>query len=276
MRAMPIRVYSGKIGFTQLKVSFKKNWIHYLQEAFGLAIFMISACFFSALFWGNDASFHYTFSNDEVRNVANGILMGATALFIFYSPFTAPSGSHINPAVTITFLRLNKMCRYDAMFYIVFQFIGGTLAVYIMAALLGKALTASPVNYAVTVPGKYGIALAAITEFIIAVLMMAMVLFSSEHARLKKFSRIIAGCFVCMYVIVAGPISGFGMNPARSFASAFPAHIYTAFWIYMLIPFVGMLSAAEIFLFVQKRNRSNRNKIIVKECLMNKQKKFIV
>ncbi len=55
--------------------------------------------------------------------------MGSTALFIFYSPFTAPSGSQINPSVTITFLRLNKMCPFDAIFYIIFQFIGGTLAV---------------------------------------------------------------------------------------------------------------------------------------------------
>ena len=83
-----------------------------------------------------------------------GFLMGATALIIFYSPFTAPSGSHINPAVTVTFLRLNKMCPWDAVFYIIFQFVGGTIAVYFMAAILGDVLAAHPVNYAVTVPEK--------------------------------------------------------------------------------------------------------------------------
>src|SRR6266542_1610051 len=208
MRVMPIRVYSDKGGFTQMKDSFKKNWIHYFQEALGLAIFMISACFFSALFWGNNDSFHYTFQNEELRNIVNGVLMGLTALFIFYSPFTAPSGSQINPSVTITFLRLNKMCPFDALFYILFQFVGGTLAVYIMAALIGDALITPPV--------------------IIAVIMMTMVLFTSEHTTLKKYTRIFSGCFVCIYVIIGGPISGFGMNPARSLASAFPAHTYTA------------------------------------------------
>ncbi len=249
---MPIRVYSGKGGFTQMKASFKKNWIHYLQEALGLAIFMISACFFSALLWGNDTSFHFAIQNVMLRNIITGVLMGATALFIFYSPFTAPSGSHINPAVTFTFLRLNKMCPWDAMFYVIFQFIGGTIAVYIMASLLGNGLTKTPVNYAVTVPGKNGIAAAAITEYIISIVMITMVLFTSEHVILKKYTRIIAGCFVCIYVIIAGPISGFGMNPARSFASAFPAHIYTAFWIYTIVPVAGMLSAAEIFLLAKK------------------------
>ena len=273
---MPIKVYSKSKGWVQLKASFEKNWIHYLQEALGLAIFMISACFFSALFWGNDSTFHFSFSNDITRNIVNGILMGATALFIFYSPFTAPSGSHINPAVTITFLRLNKMCRYDALFYIIFQFIGGTVAVFISAALLGKPLTNAPVNYAVTVPGKFGVAAAAITEYIIAIIMMTMVLFTSQHRILKKYTRIIAGCFVCLNVVFAGPISRFGMNPARSFASAFPAHIYTAFWIYLFIPFAGMLSAAEIFLFVERRKSSLKTKIIIQNEITSKQKNIIV
>jgi aquaporin Z len=276
MRAMPIRVYGGKGGFAQMKASFKKNWIHYLQEASGLAIFMISACFFSALLWGNDASFHVTIQNLMLRNIVMGILMCATAWFIFYSPFTAPSGSHINPAVTCTFLRLNKMCPWDAMFYIIFQFIGGTIAVYVMAAILGNVLTAPPVNYAATVPGKNGVAAATAAEYIIAVIMMTMVLFTSEHTTLKKYTRIFAGCFVCLYVIIAGPVSGFGMNPARSFASAFPAHTYAAFWIYMIIPFAGMLSTAEFFLLIQKIKRESKNKNTVEEYVSNENNQNIM
>jgi aquaporin Z len=270
MRAMPIQVVTGSKGWVQLKASFKKNWIHYLQEALGLAIFMVSACFFSALLWGNDVSFHFNISNDSTRNIMMGVLMGLTALLIFYSPFTAPSGSHINPAVTISFLRLNKMCRYDAMFYIIFQFIGGTLAVYVMAALLGNVLITPPVNYAVTIPGKFGITAAAFTEYIIAVIMMTMVLFTSQHPIFKKYTKIIGGCFVCLNVIFAGPISGFGMNPARSFASSFPAHIYTAFWIYLFIPFAGMLSAAEIFLFIERRRSSLKTNISHVDLISNK------
>lgn len=259
MRAMPIRIYNGK-GLHQMRASFRKNWPHYLQEALGLGIFMISACFFGALLWGNDASFHFTIQNETTRNIITGILMGATALFIFYSPFTAPSGSHINPAVTITFLRLNKICPWDAMFYVIFQFIGGTLSVYIMALLMGNVLTEPPVNYAVTAPGKAGVLPAALTEFVIANIMMAMVLFTSGNNKLKNYTRIIAGCFVCMYVIFAGPVSGFGMNPARSFASAFPAHNYTAFWIYMIVPFAGMLTASELYLFIEKKKKSGKTR----------------
>lgn len=179
--------------------------------------------------------------------------MGATALFIFYSPLTAPSGSQINPAVSLTFLLLGKMCRYDVMFYIIFQFIGGTTAVFIMQLLMGQKLTGLPVNSAVTVPGKYGQTAALVTELLIAFVTMFIVLYTSHREKLKRYTRLSAGCLVCIWVIVAGPISGFGMNPARSFASAFPANTWTTFWIYAFIPLVGMLSATAVFLLIEKR-----------------------
>ncbi len=253
MRVMPIQVFTGSSSYVQMKAAFKKNWKHYLQEAFGLAIFMMSACFFGAMIFSPQSHWHAALQNDMQRNVLMGVIMGLIALFIFYSPFTAPSGSQINPAVTATFLRLGKMCRYDALFFIIFQIIGGTIAVYVMQSLMGNMLTAAPVHSVATVPGSYGTAAACITEFIIAFITMMMVLFTSSNERLGKYTRIIAGCFVCTWVIVAGPISGFGMNPARSFASAFPSGVWTAFWIYLFVPFAGMLGAAEVFLFVERR-----------------------
>lgn len=257
MRAMPIRVFSGKTGWIQLKASFGKNYRHYLQEASGLAIFMISACFFSAMLFAEKSSWHIAIPSFMIRNVLMGLAMGITALFIFYSPFTAPSGSQINPAVTLAFLRLDKMCRYDAMFYMIFQVAGGTLAVILMQNLLGEQLKSPPVNSAVTVPGKPGIWWAAATELLIAFVTMNMVLFTSENEKLKKYTRVLAAILVCTWVIFAGPVSGFGMNPARSFASALPAHIWSAFWIYILIPFAGMLFAAEFFLLFKKMLQKN-------------------
>jgi aquaporin Z len=251
MRAVDIRVKTVSGGIAQLKASFKKNWKYYIQEALGLAIFMISACFFSGLFFGQNG-YLVTSLNTPVRLSLVGLMMGLTALYIFYSPLTSPSGSHINPAVTLAFFRLGKIGRWDALFYMIFQFIGGTLAVYIMGAWMGKNLTAAPLHYVITIPGKYGQPAAAIAEFIIAFIMMGMVLFTTDHPVLKKYTRILAGTLVCMNVIIVGPISGFGMNPARSFASAFPAHIWTAFWIYLSMPLAGMLGAAEFYRYTKK------------------------
>jgi aquaporin Z len=79
-----------------------------------------------------------------------------------------------------------------------------------------------------------------------------MVLYNSQHTSLKKYTRVFAGILVCCWVIIAGPISGFGMNPARSFASALPSNTWTGFWIYILMPFAGMLTASSLF------NRMNK------------------
>jgi aquaporin Z len=236
------------------------------MEALGLSIFMISACFFNALLEAKTSSIHAALPNGFARLVLMGILMGLTALFIFYSPWTSPSGAQINPAVTLSFLRLGSINKQDAFFYIIFQFIGGTITVYIMQLLMGAMLTDPPVNSSVTIPGK-GISTAAagITEFLIAFCMITMILFTSASNKLKKYTRIIAGCFVCSYVIIAGPISGFGMNPARTFASALPANIWTDFWMYVIAPIGGMLLATEFFIYFTNHKEYLKGFMIYKQ-----------
>ena len=256
---MPIRIYSGKGGLIQMKASFKKNWIHYLQEALGLAIFMISACFFGAMLEAKNSALHLAIHSSFARTIIMGVLMGTTALFIFYSPWTSPSGSQINPAVTLSFLRMGKMCPWDVLFFILFQIVGGVLAVYVMQLILRGKLVSPPVNSVATVPAAGRVA-ALITEFLIAFITMTMVTFTSHHEKLKNYTRIFAGCLVCTWVIVAGPISGFGMNPARSFASALPANIWTAFWIYLFAPIAGMLLATEFFVFMQRSKKDKRER----------------
>jgi aquaporin Z len=177
--------------------------------------------------------------------------MGITALLIFYSPFTKHSGSHINPAVTLCFLRIKKIKVYDALFYIIFQVFGGTSAVYLMSWTLKDRLTAPPINYVATVPFK-GILAAFITEFVIAFVMITMVLFTSSHYKWKKYTKVLSGLFVCVFVILAAPMSGFGMNPARSLASAIPSNTWTAFWIYAIVPIISMQLATELFLRIEK------------------------
>jgi aquaporin Z len=115
------------------------------------------------------------------------------------------------------------------------------------------------VRSAITIPGNSGVANALFMEFAIAFTTMTMVLFTSHHRTLKKYTRLFSGVLVCVWVIIAGPVSGFGMNPARSFASSVMANDWTASWIYMLIPVAAMLLAAEVFLLVQHWQNNSRN-----------------
>ena len=236
-----------------MKDIFIKHYRLYLMEALGLGIFMISACFFTAMMEHHSTAWHTAIPNNYTRLILIGAAMGSTALFIFYSPVTAPSGAHINPAVTLVYLRMGTISKTDAFFYIIFQVVGGTIAVYLMALFMGNLLTTAPVNYVVTVPGRnVPLLKAAFCELFISFIMITMVLNTSANDRMKKYTRVFAAILVFTNVVIAGPISGFGMNPSRSFASALPAHNFTAFWIYVFCPLAGMLGACELYIFVDK------------------------
>lgn len=217
------------------------------MEAVCLGLFMISASLFGTALEFPGSSLHHAIPNSFVRLCLMGLAMGVTATLLIYSPMGKLSGAHMNPALTFSFVRLDKIKMVDAVYYSVFQCLGGIAAVYLMSVVLGDAFASPEVNYVVTVPGKLGIFMAFIAELIIAYGMMTMVLTTSNHPRLSKYTGVIAGFFVMSYVILTGPISGFSMNPARTIASAVPAMQYTSFWIYMTAPFIGMFSAAEVF-----------------------------
>lgn len=232
----------------------RKNYVLFLQEALGLFIFMISACFFDGFLEHKSTFIHLEIPNPHLRLAIMAIAMCLTALFIFLSPLTAPSGAFINPSVTIMRWRLGQISLENSIWYSIFQTIGGLSAVYLMGFLMGNILSSAPVNFVVTVPGK-NIAIweAVLSETLSAFFMITMVLFFSDIKKLKNTVPYLAAILVGVYVYITGPISGFGMNPARTFASAIPAGIYTDFWIYMLCPTVGMLLSAELYLFVKKK-----------------------
>jgi aquaporin Z len=227
--------------------SLKQNWKVYCVEALCLGLFMVSASFFGTVLEYPGWMVRPLLPNDFTRLVLMGLAMGLTAIGIIYSPMGKLSGAQMNPAVTFTFYGLKKMKINDAIFYSLFQCLGGTLAVLLMRLLLGSAFADAHVNYVVTTPGKHGPAVAFIVEIIISFGMMMMILLSSNNAKTAKYTGVIAGLFVMSYVIISGPISGFSINPARSLASAIPSGHYNSFWIYLTAPFIGMFSAAAIY-----------------------------
>jgi aquaporin Z len=231
------------------------NIYKYLAEAAGLALFMISACLFTALLEYPGTGIRNIIPSDFIRRIPMGIAMGLTAYGIITSPIGKRSGAHINPAITIAQLRLGNINGIDAFFYILFQFIGGLFGVLLCAMILGDIISDHYVNYVVTIPGKSGVLAAALGEFVIAVVMISMVLYTSSTKKWKSFTPLLAGILVMLNVIFEAPYSGFGMNPARTVASALPAGNWTGIWIYILIPVAAMLLVAECFLIYKKKKQ---------------------
>ena len=233
----------------------KRNWPLYVFEAVELAFFMLSACAFTVFLFDPYYRALHLFPSAIVRRVVMGIAMGITAILIIHSPMGKRSGAHFNPAITVTYFRLRKMSKWDAMFYVLFQFMGGVLGVTIAVICFGSTLAKPTVEYAVTVPGPYGIAAAFFAEFFMAALLMWVVLWMTNRASLATYTSYSVGVLIAFYILFFAPVSGFSINPARTTGSAVFAGVWTAGWLYFAAPLLGMMASAEIYLRVYGANR---------------------
>ena len=237
-------------------LAFSRHWPEYLMEAAALGSFMVSACVFVVLFEHPSSPVHQSFEGASMlRRSLIGLAMGLTAIGIIYSPWGQRSGAHMNPAVTLTFLFLGKIAPWDALFYVMSQFVGGIAGVLVANLLIGPALQDATVNYAVTVPGPGGSWIAFIAEFVISMLMMSMVLWVSNSRRLSRYTPLFAGALISTFITFEAPLSGMSMNPARTVGSAFHAGEWTALWIYFVAPPTAMLLASIIYRFRRGAHR---------------------
>lgn len=235
--------------------AFREHWPEYLMEAAGLGLFMVSAGLLTIALEAPGSPLRETVASPLARRVVMGLGIGLTAVGLINSPWGRRSGAHLNPAVTLTFLRLGKVAAPDAAFYVLFQVLGGTAGVGAVAALAGGPFRAAPVRYVVTVPGAAGNGAAFAGEFLISFALMAMVLWASNSARFSRHVGVFAGILLALFITFESPFSGMSINPARSFASAFPAGIWTAFWIYLTAPVAAMLAASQIYLWARSPRR---------------------
>jgi aquaporin Z len=226
---------------------FKCHWPEYLMEAVGLGLFMISACAFAIVLWHPSSPIPQLMPQPFLRRLLNGLAMGLTAVALIYSPWGQRSGAHLNPAVTLTFLRLGKVLPRDALGYVVAQFVGGFAGVWLATELLGQATAHPSINYVVTVPGMAGATVAFVAEMLISFVLMSVVLSVSNTPQLARYTGVCAGALVATYITLEAPFSGMSMNPARTFGSALAAQLWTSLWIYFTAPPLGMLAAAELY-----------------------------
>jgi aquaporin Z len=220
------------------------HWPEYAIEAAGLGTFMLSACAFGVLLGHPSSPVVRAIRDPLVLRGCMGIAMGLTAVALVLSPWGKRSGAHFNPAVTLTFFRLGRIEPRDALCYAGAQAVGGLAGVAVAAALLGDRLADPTVRYVVTA-GSYGSGPAFVAELAISFALMSAVLHCADTPALHRYTACVAGALVAAFITFEAPFSGMSMNPARSLASAAHAQWWSAFWIYVTAPPLGMLAAAE-------------------------------
>jgi glycerol uptake facilitator len=175
-------------------------------------------------------------------------MLHALTLGVLVYALAASSGAHFNPAVTVAMLAIGQIRSRDAAAYIVFQLAGGVLAA-LLVLLLFHDVGAS-VNYGATavnakvVPGGspwLGLIAEAVGTFM---LMWAVMAIAVNPRGEKHFAGLVIGGALGLAVMVFGPATGAGLNPARWFGPALASGSFPDFWIFIVGPVAGALLAA--------------------------------
>jgi aquaporin Z len=219
---------------------------HLLIEAGGAALLLFAACIYATVLNHPASPVVSVVPSPATQRLVMGLAMGATVAAITYSPLGRRSGAHLNPAVTLAFLRLGRVPPRDAAGYVVAQVAGAACGIGIASILLRGLLAHPEVHYVTTRPGGYGSLVAAGAELAISATLMFVVLTAVGAQRLMRYAGVFAASLVALFIAVESPVSGASMNPARSFGSALGASEWGVLWVYIVGPTLGMLVAAEL------------------------------
>jgi MIP family channel proteins len=175
-------------------------------------------------------------------------LLHALTLGVLVYALGASSGGHFNPAVTTAMLAIRQIRARDAAAYIAFQLVGGVLAALLVLLLFHH--TGASVDYGATavsakvIPGAspwLGLIAEAIGTFMLMWAVMAMTVNPKGE---KAFAGLVIGGGLGLAVMVVGPATGAGLNPARWLGPALASGSFSNFWIYIAGPIAGTLIAA--------------------------------
>jgi aquaporin Z len=149
------------------------------------------------------------------------------------------SGAHLNPAVTVAFAM-----RGDFPHRRVAPYIAAQIASAILAALLLLAIFGNVGHLGATLP-HLGAGTALVTEIVLTAALLLIILGTAAAGpRLVGHNSALAvGATIALLGLIASPVSGASMNPARSLGPALVGGNMGTYWIYLVSPLCGAVIA---------------------------------
>ena len=166
------------------------------------------------------------------------------------------SGCHINPAITVAMLVAGKIKTGEAVGYIIAQFVGATLAAGVLYIVQSGAPGFMMAEWALGSNGwgpgylgAYGTTSAFITETVLTFLFVLIIFKTTARWSNSTMAGLAIGLTLVLVHLVAIPITGTSVNPARSFGPAVFAggKALQQLWLFMIAPVVGGILAAVVW-----------------------------
>ena len=164
------------------------------------------------------------------------------------------SGGQINPAVTIGLLVIKKIKPGDAVFYIVAQLIGASLAGLVLLLFPGEAsdqVAHGTPKLAEGIDVGTGIVLEIVATFLLAMAVYGTAVGSKAPAGIGGFA---IGLMVAADILAIGPLTGAAMNPARHFGTALFGGELAGSAVYWIGPILGAVLGFLLFRSILEPN----------------------
>ena len=200
---------------------------------------------FTLLFLGAGAATIVTLGIGTLVTVAFAHSFAIIALIYSYGHI---SGTHINPAVTISLAVAGKFDWARVVPYIVAQTVGAVIAGFALLFIFGSAETglgATVVDYNQITLGS-----AFLLEFIGTFFLVTTVLNAAVSGKAGNMAPIAIGLIVPACIFLFGPLTGASLNPARTIGPAVAAGVFADFWMYMGSTVGGGVAAALLYRLV--------------------------
>jgi MIP family channel proteins len=195
---------------------------------------------FALIFIGATASIY----NDQtVAAFGNGLVIA-----VMVSAFAGISGGHFNPAVTMGFFVTRRISVPHAIFYWIVQFGAAALAALLLKWILPSQVKAAhygaPTVNSVIDPGK-AVTIEAVCTFFLVIVVFATAV--DAKGAFEKIAGLAIGLTIVFGVLMAGPLTGGAMNPARAFGPELVSGYWTNAWVWYVGPLAGGALAAILY-----------------------------
>ncbi|HEX7199993.1 MAG TPA: aquaporin, partial [Dongiaceae bacterium] len=188
----------------------------------------------------------------DMHPVGIALAFGFVVVSFAYS-FGHISGAHVNPAVTLGVWVSGKIETTRAIAYIVVQVIGAIVAAYALRYILGGTATGLGMtklaqglhvrDVTLTISPLVGL----VVEIILTFFLVNAVMNAGISGKATIPGGLAIGLTLSMGILMGIPLTGAGLNPARSIGPAVAAGNFDDLWVYVVGPAVGGLIAGLLY-----------------------------
>ncbi len=224
----------------------------YIAEFIGTMVLTLFGCGAAALTGGIEG---------ELGTLGIAAAFGLAVVAMAYA-IGDISGCHINPAVSLAMLIDQRITVGDFVGYIIAQFLGAFAGSGVLAAILICSDSFGDLSSGLGANGfgdlsyvGINMAGAIVVEVILTFVFVLTVLGATDNLNNSSVAGIVIGLTLMFVHILGIPLTGTGVNPARSLAPA----VFSIFsgmealiqvWVFIVGPFAGAALAALLYRFI--------------------------